>query len=269
MSELRSKYPQAKAWTFVLPDTPPGTGTAASRSVAAGGGGCGHRTGPEATKQQQQKKQQQQHKKKRSLGNNSKGVEMGSLCSSNKNVADKENMGKSACDEDLVGVSGEMGGQADEVGGAPTVAEKTPKGVERLSGREAGGDRRAGGSDKGEGKVVVNNGHVGYAEGMLDSTAFLSPDTVPAASVEGRLYSEGEDRAFFEAEQGGGTGEEEGGRSAWLARNLALLKGGRAVDVGQLKQVRFCCCTYILRSTVCCCITSINNINMLYIVFYY
>lgn len=241
MSELRSKYPQAKAWTFLLPDTPPSSGTAASRSVAARAGGCGRRAGPAIAKHQQQ---QQQRKTKSSVGN-SNGVEMGSLCSSNKSVANKENMEESSSDEDLIegeeqeeeetsSVIGAKYGEADGVD-APTVAEVTPTGVEGYGVRE-GGEHLAGRGEK-DGGQDVNNGHAGFAEGMLDSTAFLSPDTVPAASVERKPHSsQVEGGAFFEIEQE--RAEDEGGdRSAWLARNLALLRGGRAVDVRQIKQV--------------------------------
>lgn len=233
MSELRTNYPRAKAWTYVIDTPPSGTsapGAARAEAAAAGRRRAGSR---EAGTRQ---------KKKSSLGSSGggstntrggkvQGDSMGGLCSSSKNVDNKENAGDLE-DAPFIAV-GAMVPDATLVDAASGANLKATRVANKLAYADGGADR--------EGRRL--DPRLSDAAGdllLMDATAFLSPDPEDSAGtrdVGAELGDDigGEGEMYFEDE--GGFLEEEGDRTAWLARNMGLLRGGSSVDVAQIKQV--------------------------------
>lgn len=235
MSELRTKYPQAQAWTFVLPDTPPTTRPT--------GPGAGRRAGPAAAAVAPVAT----HKKSGSFGASSSSGggyrsrssrtegenNMGGLCSSSKNVANKENVGQQAAAEGSTPQTAESIVRATTTAAVATDAAASADAAvfcQATSTASSEACVRAG-AENGVGGVGSN----GAADGMLDATAFLSPDPDEPAGDESDAQLLGNSLEGIcleeEVEKDGGDG------SAWLARSLGLLRGGKSVDVAQVKQV--------------------------------
>lgn len=266
MSELRSKYPQAQAWTFIVGDTAPSAITTAA-SRGKGNIRSGSSSGI-ATKAQQKNRKDSSRISDNSLGSlghtrNREGYRgyeagvgaagsMGGLCSSKKSVANKENE---------VSEIGELG----ELGASSTAEEILLLGAARSdSFTSRSGD--SAGSDPGRNKQALANINGGLDEERyqstshthwvvadedarptdeqqqrLDSTAFLSPDSTEMGVKQGIIgddrHAAGDEDMWFEQSDADGGIEDEGDRSSWLSHKLATLGAGRSVDVAQLKQV--------------------------------
>lgn len=224
MSDPRSTYPKATAWTFLL-DTPAEEGGASgAKAPPPGGGGGRPRLAAAGAKAAA--------KKKPSLGGSSSSrscsgpEEMGAACSKSNatRVANKENMAE--LEEMLV-----------PNGGDPTpTRSNNGRGDAECS--SLGADSKT--------REAAKEGTTNVSAGVaLDSTAFLSPEP------EQELVAGDSDSAVVVAVENGIAGRGGGhvgsngdermrseDTSAWIARNLDMLPRGAAVEVDQLKQVR-------------------------------
>lgn len=262
MSNLRSAYPQAQAWTFLI-DTPPpandkkkpatavARGAAAAAATAAPTGASirpvlatGVRTRPN----------------KGSSGNGDGGggrseangtEEMGAMCSKpgdSNTVANKENMGE-----------------------ATTVDETPPNGINQITmagGNSSGGEADSSNSTRSKGDAGAEASETPGGESAdrltedeaapmlqgtaLDSTAFLSPDPEEERGTAGdnelgslSAVDDGAAGVVAGLVKGGHAGSNGNGgmefedRSAWVARNLGMLpRGGQEVEVDKLREVR-------------------------------
>lgn len=238
MSELRTNYPQAKAWTF-LTDTPAaasGGSTSSSPtkrpSATAAGPDERGRGGPSARRSK--KNSSLCSSVGGSVNGGGRGEIMGGLCSSNKTSivrSNKENFGDLGAGE----------GSSQVAGAATTVVLAPAPGDVAFNPCGMGKEAPASGKTGGNGQQPSRGAQ--QENDLLDSTAFLSPtpeDEIAGDALD--VCAAGE--MCFEEEQGGGVGEGSD-RSAWLVRNLGLLRGGGVpVDVGQIEEVRgrISCC---------------------------
>lgn len=237
MSELRTNYPQAEAWTFLV-DTPAAAsgGSASSSpskrpSVRAAGLDERGRVGPSVRRAK--KNSSLCSSVGGSVNGGGRGGIMGGLCSSNKTSivrSNKENCG------DLGAGEG-----SSQVAGAATTAVFAPAPGDSASsscgmGQEASASGKTGGNGQQRSRGAQQEND------FLDSTAFLSPDPQDDAADEQGVCAAAD--MCFEEDQGDCVGEDSD-RSAWLVRNLGLLRGGGIpVDVGRLAEVRgsiWCC----------------------------
>lgn len=231
MSDPRSTYPKATAWTFLL-DTPAAeaaggaSGTKAPPPAVTGGGDRPRRAAAAGAA-----KAAASRRKPSLTGSSCSGnEEMGAACSkSNDAVANKENMGE--LEEVLVPNGGDT-----STGGDSEDADCDDLGA------------GAGSEPLQASKEGPLNERAVLGGAALDSTAFLSPE--PQEQELGEC--EAEDAALVAVENGiarlrggGHAGSAGDGRmryedkSAWIARNLEMLPTrGAAVEVDQLKQVR-------------------------------
>lgn len=249
MSDPRSTYPQAKAWTFLL-DTPDTTSSSAAvgrapSAVATGAGRpCLVAAGETVSR----------HEKKSSLGGNCGGSdpaagsgvanggngteagEMGAMCSKSTNVANKENMG------DLEEVMMFPNGDSDSSRSVSVNAdccEGNDKGMRDSSETletPDGDDAAAGAADccksdlPDEGAMLAS---------MLESTTPISPIDLEEHLVRGSAASPVADRII--ATGSGGISSNDmrpEDRWAWVTDNLKMLPtGANAVEIDQLKQV--------------------------------
>ena len=233
---------RAKAWTFLI--DPPAAAAAAAGSTSSppstrtGSAACpdGRRAGHSATESRRSKKASLGSSLGESVnggggrgGRASSEITMGGLCSSNRTTSivrsNKENFGDPGAGE---GSSQTAGAAASTVVLEPAPGELAFDPCHK--GKEA---RAETASRKTDGNGQQPSRGAQQENDLLDSTAFLSPEPEDDAVV--RDGSSGE--MCFEEDQGGlaeGTD-----RSAWLVRNLGLLRGGGAtVDVGQVAEVR-------------------------------
>ncbi|CAM9468923.1 unnamed protein product [Hapterophycus canaliculatus] len=272
MSNLRSAYPQAQAWTFLI-DTPPpasekkntaataaasgraGATTAAAAAGAAAPPGASGRIRPAlaAGVKVRPNKGSSLSSHHSSGGGGGSGrneaggtEEMGAMCSKpiNKDtVANKENMGETpeetppnGNDHDTMAAGGN-GGAGDTGGSSGSADPETP------------------GTSGGESADRLTEDEVApMLQGtLLDSTAFLSPDPEEEGAQNGDelgSLSDGNDALVTTTVvaarlvKGGHAGSNGDGRmefedrSAWVARNLSLLpRGGQDVEVEELKEL--------------------------------
>lgn len=264
MSELRSKYPQAEAWTFFLPDTAtaPARGKEAKRTVAGSRKGEGNTATAKA-------------KQKRVTGDEGS---MGACCSANTDVSVTTGVpsvalttargGASKSTTSMTNNNKENAGRQQAVLSHPeavAVLSATTAASPLLPGKSTNKQAHAaasaisegesapltpsggGGSDSSvstaktreqiridkNGKTVDHlhlkpNGqqHVDDGAGLLDATSLISPEPSLPSSI-----SRAEGSAFEEIL------EEGEGDAAWLARGMSVLRGGSAVDVSKLAQV--------------------------------
>lgn len=246
MSELRTNYPQAKAWTFLV--DPPTAAAAAAGSTSSppstrtGAAACsdGRRAGPSSTESRRSKKSSlgssvgESVNGGRSRGGRAKNeaeITMGGLCSSNKTASigrsNKENFGERG--------AGECAGGAASTITTTVVLDPAPGDTAFDPSRLGKGARAGAASGKTDGNgQQASRGAPQQENDLLDSTAFLSPEPEDEAAG-GRNGSSGE--TCFEEDREALT--EGADRSAWLVRNLGLLRGGGStVDVGQVAEVR-------------------------------
>lgn len=237
MSDPRSAYPKATAWTFLL-DTPADAGGAPATKAPPPSAASGNGSRP---RQQAAAGAKAAAKRKPSLASSSSSrsggggssscsgtEEMGASCSKphQDSVADKENMAE--LEEMLV----------------PNGRETTSNGLRR--GRNGLG--AADSEDRGEApkEAPVDEGEV-LRGAALDSTAFLSPEPDQTAPAEAgsALVAAVDNGIAAGLQRGGHAGSAGDGRmrfedkTAWIARSLEMLpRGAAAVEVDQLKQVR-------------------------------
>lgn len=229
MSDPRSTYPKATAWTFLL-DTPAAEAASGTKKApppaTAGGGGPRRAAAAGAAKAAA--------KRKPSLTGSSCSAneEMGAACSkSNDAVTNKENMGREL--EEMLVPNGDSHDDDDALCKSNLGAGSEP--LQAPKEEEGAANERA----------VLGGA-------ALDSTAFLSPE--PEEQEQG--VDEAEDLVVVAVENGivarlrgggghagaaGGDGSSMGheDRSAWIARKLEVLPTrSAAVEVDQLKQVR-------------------------------
>ena len=247
MSELRTNYPQAKAWTF-LSDPPAAAGAAGSASsppstrTGAAARPDGRRAGPSAIEARRSKKSSLGSSVGESVNGGGTGrgaraseaeITMGGLCSSNKTTSvarsNKENFDDPGAGEG----SSQAAGAATS--SATVVLDPAP-GDSAFDPTRMGKEARAGttsGKTDGNGQQA-SRGPPQQENDLLDSTAFLSPEPEGGAA-DGRDGSS-EETCFEEDRERLAEGAD---RSAWLVRNLGLLRGGGApVDYGQVAEVR-------------------------------
>lgn len=232
MSELRSKYPQAQAWTFVLSDTsPPRTKqpTAAGRSSSS----CATTV----------------VKSKAASIENEGNVTMGTCCSSKAPYeANKENAGRPVDFDALLARNTGQGSSSRSVSNPAANATNTSTPTKSRPNIDSQGNISVSAEKNQEAVWPTENGRL-EGDGVLDSTSLMSPESsLPSARGSDQIIS-----SVNSGSQSGeeGIGDTEDGdtsevdRSEWLARSIRKLKAGGSVDMTRLKQVR-CMCTRVL-----------------------
>lgn len=229
MSDLRSKYPQAQAWTFVLSDTSPPqvkqvTGSAPWRSGATG----------------------VSKSKSRKVVERKTDEDMGTCCSSDSpsGLANKENAG---CPEDIETVVDSVVGQASNARGVTeaTAAKgsnspKAPKSRQVMSSR----DKLSVSTENRVENCWAPEEGCPSGAGVLDSTSLISPESssVPSttqgcehpASLLDAGNQSGEETMLGPGESAKATKD----RSAWLQDKLEKLGMDRSIKLDDLKLVR-------------------------------
>lgn len=269
MSELRSKYPQAQAWTFVLPDTPPISRTSSCSSKSTAVEAHKHRDN-KATSGRAAATTSNPHASSRASNE-----PMGACCSSNMDVTvaaaattgpgrprqsagNKENTADKNQEVTVAPLFTSHTKSANSSQYAPPTTSthllspdtaKAPIAAINLTAKNldfSPSVSKARGSSIIDCSSVNSNGHQNNhtngdpgicgtegdgAMGVLDATSLISPEPSLPSSM-----SRGEDVAFEDM----GLGEEgEAGGGAWLARSLSMLTGGESIDVSKIKQVCF------------------------------
>eukprot|EP00903_Cladosiphon_okamuranus_P019677 g18084.t2 len=237
MSDPRSTYPKATAWTFLL-DTPAeaaggASGTKAPPPATSGSGGRSRLAAAGVAKAAAAKRKPSLTSSggSNSSSNSSCGgnQEMGGACSKpNHTVANKENMAEL---EEMLVPNGGAGHKQTSNGGAVDGDE-----VDANLGEESEPPQAA--------KEDPANERAVLGAAALDSTAFLSPEPQGADNGEAEVNPlVAVENGIAGLRRGGHAGSGGGGRmryedkTAWIARNLEMLPRGAAVEVDKLKEL--------------------------------
>ncbi|CAM9271979.1 unnamed protein product [Scytosiphon promiscuus] len=273
MSNLRSAYPQAQAWTFLI-DTPPPpasdqkntatppSGGAGATAAAGGAAGASGRIRPAlaagVTKSGPNKGSglSSNHSSGDGGGRGEAGgtEEMGAMCSkpnsssssTNNTLDNKENMGEAAEEMPPNGTDQTTTAGGNSSGGGDA-------GVSSSRSSSSTGDASPEASGKPGGESIEEGEAASVLQGTppLDSTASLSPDpeeeraaAQPGDEVGSLSAVDDEGVAVAGLVRGGHAGSNGDGRmeyedrSAWVARNVGMLpRGGQEVEVDKLREL--------------------------------